>query len=88
MEPTFGDRRPEIEYPCSWTFLAIGEDEAALRTRIATVVGDVQHSLELSKRSAGGKYTSLSLELVVQDEAHRTRIFEALQGAPEVKFVF
>lgn len=88
MEPTFGNRRPEIDYPCPWTFLTIGVDEGALRARIGTVVGDVEHTLELSKRSSAGKYISLSLELEVRDEAHRTRIFEALQKAPEVKFVF
>jgi putative lipoic acid-binding regulatory protein len=85
---TFDDRKPEITYPCAWSYRVIGADEVRLRAVILEVIGDVDHSLRLANESSQGRYRSLHLEVVVRDEEHRNSIFSALGKHPDVRFVF
>jgi putative lipoic acid-binding regulatory protein len=80
-------RKPEIAYPCAWSYNVIGLDEAALRLAVAEVVGDRTHSVAPGNSSAGGKYVSLALEVRVADEAQRLSVFERLAGHPSIRFV-
>jgi uncharacterized protein len=75
-EPT--SDKPQVIYPCQWVFKVIGTDEGALRRAIGQVVGDRAHHLDVSNRSAGGKYSSLRLAVRVADEGDRNAIFKAL----------
>ena len=75
-EPTCD--KPQIDYPCQWEFKVIGTDESALRLAIRHIVGDREYRLDVSNRSAGGKYSSLRLAVHVEDEADRNAIFGAL----------
>ena len=79
--------RPDIDYPGPWIYKIIGADEEALRRLVASLLGERPHTLTLSGRSAGGKYTSLRLEVTVDDEADRLALFEALSVHPAVKVV-
>ena len=88
MDGTFGNRKPEIDYPCTWAYRIIGPDELRMRDAVRQIIGDLEHSLTLGLESAHGKYRSLQLELVVRDEAQRLGIFEALKTHPDVRFVF
>lgn len=85
---SFENEKPEISYPCAWSYRVIGADETRMRAVILAVIGDAQHSLRLANESAHGRYRSLALEVVVQDEAHRNSIFSALGKHPDVRFVF
>lgn len=85
---TFDDQKPEITYPCAWSYRVIGADETRLRAVVREVVGDLEHSLRLANESAHGRYRSLALEIVVRDEAQRNAIFRALGAHPDVRFVF
>lgn len=85
---SFDGQKPEITYPCPWSYRVIGADEERLRAAIGFVVGDLQHSLRLANESSTGRYRSLALEVVVRDEAHRYSIFDALGKHPDVRFVF
>ena len=80
-------RKPEITYPCSWSYKVIGLDEAALRLAIAEVVGDCVHTLAAGNESTGGKYVSVALEAEVADEAQRLDIFKRLAAHPAIRFV-
>ncbi len=84
---TFGDRRPEISYPSSWTSRVICTDEEALRTAVTTIVGSAVHTLTRIGDSASGRYHRLELVVSVRDEAHRNEIFVALGRLPTVRFV-
>jgi putative lipoic acid-binding regulatory protein len=75
---TFGGRRPEISYPCFWTYRVICTDEPALRSAVASIVGAAEHTLERIGDSASGRYHRLELVVSVRDEAHRNEIFVAL----------
>jgi len=80
-------QRPEIQYPCRWTYAVIGLDEEDLRMAIAAVVRRREHRLSFSRHSAHKKYCSLHLELTVENEADRNRLFVSLKNQPSVKMV-
>ncbi len=79
---------PELEltFPCPWTYTVIGESEPRVRAAIASVVGDVEHTLEFSHASRTGKYQSLRLELTVDSDEQRLRIFRELHEHPDVSY--
>ncbi len=87
MQP-FEGRRPAIEYPCPWCYRIIGADEGALRRALVDILGDAEYTLELVNQSSGGNYRTLELEIVVEDEAERLRLFEEIARHPDVRFVF
>ncbi|MCE9594740.1 MAG: DUF493 domain-containing protein [Planctomycetes bacterium] len=88
MTELFDDgRRPEITYPCRWSYRVIGADEVRLRAAAEEVLGRTEHTLVLALQSSGGKYRSLELDVLVRDEAHRLAVFDALVKHPDVRFV-
>jgi len=84
---SFEGKKPEIDYPCPWSYRLIGRDEVALRRAVLGIIGGAEHTLVLVNESSAGRYRSLELELVVRDEAHRLGLFEALGRHPDVRFV-
>ena len=87
MESSFEGQRPEILYPCIWTYQLIAIDEEKLRAAVLEVIGDAPHALRSGHVSRGGKYRSLALEIRVEDEPERLRIFERLSKHPAIRFV-
>ena len=79
--------RPELSYPCSWTYRIICTDEVALQSEIASLVGEAGHTLRHIGDSSSGRYLRMELIVSVRDEAHRNEIFAALGRAPMVRFV-
>ena len=84
---TFGERRPEISYPCTWTYRIICTDEHALRTDVVALMGASEHTLEFVGESSGGRYRRLELRVHVRDEGERNDIFAALGKITVVRFV-
>lgn len=62
-------------------------DRQATLLAIGTVIGQRQHSLNESKKSSGGKYTSFNLELEVQSEQERDDIFASLCQQAAIRMV-
>jgi uncharacterized protein len=79
--------RPEIIYPCSWTYKVIGEDCAQLREIIIAACFPHTVLVSHSHSSSTGKYHSVNAELVVPDEMARLRIYENLKNNSAVKIV-
>lgn len=86
MQP-FDSQRPEIDYPCSWTYRVICTDEALLRAAIRVIVGAAEHSVSNVGSSESGRYQRLELLVTVRDEQHRNEIFAALGREAVVRFV-
>ncbi|NOQ30906.1 MAG: DUF493 family protein [Helicobacteraceae bacterium] len=88
METT-NDKLPklELEYPCSWKYKLIGHEKVAIEKAIKDVILEREHSVEHSKASKGGKYVSMNLDLLVQNEDERTFIYEALKAHNNIKMV-
>jgi uncharacterized protein len=87
VDQFLGGRKPEIDYPCTWSYRIIGLDELRMRSAVREIIGEVEHTLTFGLESPQGKYRSLQLELVVGDEEHRLRIFASLKKHPDVRFV-
>lgn len=79
--------KPSIQYPCSWLYKVIGQDENALRKAISTVFGKDELLITKSHTSSGGKYCSLNVEVVVEDEASRLGNYNNLKNHAAVKVV-
>ena len=84
---SFEGRKPEIAYPCTWSYQVIGLDEARLRVAILEVIGDVPHTVRQGNASTGGKYVSLGLDVSVVDEGQRLSIFQRLSAHALIRFV-
>ena len=88
-------QKPEIEFPCQWGYKVIGtEQEAvaeAVRDCVTACLGPDQGTrgmkLDLSRQSAGGKYVSWGLNLRVDSQAERDKLFAALAGHADIKMV-
>ena len=87
MESTFGNREPEIHYPTVWAYRLIGEDQEAIRRAVVEVVGELDFELRSGNESAGGRYRSLALELVVLSHEQRRAIFQGLAEHPDIRVV-
>jgi len=78
---------PKIQYPCDWGFRIIGTHEKLMRQLVAEIVEELEHTLEPSNTSAGGKYVSMLLNMQVRDEEHRNEIHQRLTAHESVKMV-
>ena len=81
------DERLDIEYPCSWDYRLIGEDEARIRIAVAGIVGNVDFLLTLANRSKKARYVSLQLSLEVASEEERVGIYESLRHHEDIRYV-
>ena len=81
--------RPEIDYPCPWQYRLIGEDEAAMRAALVESLGEDAERCVLSagNRSAGGRYLSLQVELIVMNEEERLELYRRMAEHPAIKMV-
>jgi len=77
----------EIEYPCSWEYKIIGDDENSLRDEVAQLLKNNDYNLFLSKKSSSGRFVSLNLKTVVSSEAERTNLYKLLKNNPLIKIV-
>ncbi|MDK9708713.1 MAG: DUF493 domain-containing protein [Desulforhopalus sp.] len=85
--PATTPERPEIEYPCTWTYKVIGEDCTLLKDVIVSACSPHPVTIRHSNSSSKGKYHSMNAEIVVPDEGVRLQIYEALKGSSAVKIV-
>ena len=80
--------RPEIDYPCPWSFKVIGRDEKDMRHAIGEIVGSKhKYTITVSNHSAKGTYCSLNLHMTVINEPHRIYIYTALTEHESTKIV-
>lgn len=77
----------ELEYPCEWQYKVIGTNETALHEGVSSILANKKHSINPSKKSSKGKYVSLNVGIVVNNEAERKGILAVLQSHPAVKMV-
>ena len=53
-------QRPEIAYPCRWSYRVVCTDEAELRREVARLVGASEHSLERIGQSSSGRRAAVA----------------------------
>ena len=76
-----------LEYPCTWSYKLIGHQKEAIQKAIHEVILERAHTLNHSNNSKTGKYVSMNLDLVIQDEEERNFIYEALKAHQHIKMV-
>ena len=77
-----------LVYPCSFPVKVFIRPEPGVEERVQELVrGQLQPEamLEIERRaSSGGKYLCLTLTFIAEDEAHLTRITQAIGADPGV----
>ena len=81
------DSKPEIEYPCEWAYKVITSDKSQVVAAMESIAGAVEYRLNDSNRSRTGKYVSLSVVLMVDDQEHRDEVYRGLVRLSTVKLV-
>lgn len=87
LTPLDPGQRPQITYPCPWTYKVIGEDRGLLDAAISTACAPHAVLISPSHQSSKGRYLSVNAEVVVPNEEVRLAIFERLKASLAVKFV-
>jgi len=85
--PDIDSKNPVMEYPCRWTYKIIGSDSRETKEAIEKIVEGQDYTITPSNISKTGRYHSLNLEVLVDDEGHRTGIYDKLRNHPAVKMV-
>lgn len=81
------EEKLELEYPCTWCYKVITTHEDHTKEAVLDVISERIHTLTHSNSSRSGKFVSMNLELLVQNEDDRNFIYEALKAHQKVKMV-
>ena len=81
------NKKPQIEYPCNWSYKIIGKSVEEMINAVEEVVVGLEYDLTPSNISRKGKYFSLNISVVVPSEIVRDLIFQKLSAHPAINFV-
>ena len=79
--------KPKIDYPCTWQYKIIGESATAITRLVEEHVYEKGYTLTDSNVSSGGRYISMALELIVNNNERRLELYKLLAADPTVKVV-
>jgi len=82
------EKRPEINYPCEWSYKIIGTNVDKILEAIESAVSGLKYDVTPSNISKKGNYYSLNLTLTVPNEVVRDLIFQKLDSSDAIKIVF
>jgi len=82
------NKRPEIAYPCEWSYKIIGNNVDKILEAIENAVSGLKYDVTSSNISKNGNYYSLNLKLTVPNEVVRDLIYQKLDSSDSVKIVF
>ena len=79
--------KPDIHYPCRWQFRLIGEERAAIVQAVEAVVDLSVCVITEGNVSSGGRYLSVNVEMTVNDEAERLRLYQQFAANRAIRVV-
>ena len=82
------NHRPEITYPCEWSYKIIGNNIDKILEAIEIAVSGLKYDVTPSNISKNGNYYSLNLTLTVPNEVIRDLIYQKLDSSESIKIVF
>jgi putative lipoic acid-binding regulatory protein len=82
------NKRPEITYPCEWSYKIIGNNIDKMLEAIEIAASGLKYEVTPSNISKKGNYYSLNLTLPVPNEVVRDLIYQKLDSHESVKIVF
>lgn len=80
-------KKPDIEYPCEWSYKVIGTDVEEMIKVIELAVAGMDYEINSSNVSSKGNYFSLNLKVLVSSETIRDMIFAKLNDSVFIKMV-
>lgn len=83
----FTNKKPEISYPCNWSYKIIGSSVDDMIIAVEAIVVGLEYEITLSNISRTEKYYSLNLKVSVPSENMRDLIFQKLDAHSAIKFV-
>jgi putative lipoic acid-binding regulatory protein len=70
--------KPDIAYPCTWTYKLFGMDREEMRRAVEQTIAGAEYTLTFSRSSRHGKYHCMNLAIPVASEQDRDAIYQAL----------
>jgi putative lipoic acid-binding regulatory protein len=80
-------QRPEIEYPCEWSYKVIGKDVDKILEAIEDASSGLKYDVTPSNISRNGNYFSLNFKIEVPSEFVRDLIYQKLGKNSHIKMV-
>ena len=78
------EKKPLVDYPCSWLYKLIGKDEKLIGNAVKEIV---EEKYTLSKSKNTKKYVSFNLEVKVISEEHRNNYYKKFNEHTSIKMV-
>ncbi len=70
-----------------WVYKIIGPNADEMQRAVAGIICDRTYKISHSRSSTTEKYHCLNVELLVESESHRTKLYEALKSHKTIKLV-
>ena len=82
------NQRPEITYPCEWSYKIIGNNIDKILEAIEIAASGLKYDVTPSNISKNGNYYSLNMTITVPNEVVRDLIYQKLDSSDSIKIVF
>ncbi|MBZ0182603.1 MAG: DUF493 domain-containing protein [Melioribacteraceae bacterium] len=82
-----GNKKPNIEYPCKWTFKVIGNDLEKMIAAMEEVSTGFEYEITSSNISKKGNYFSMNLIVLLNSDTERISIYNLLSERPCIKYI-
>jgi uncharacterized protein len=80
-------QRPDIEYPCEWSYKVIGNNVEKILEAIEDASKGLNYDVTPSNISRNGNYFSLNFKVEVPSEVVRDLIYQKLGENSNIKMV-
>ncbi len=80
-------KKAEITYPCEWGYKIIGLDRTKMLLAVDSIIKSDSMLISESRSSRNGKYISLEIRVMVQNESERNIYFKMLAEHSEIRMV-
>lgn len=87
MNTLDANNRPDINYPCQWEYKVIGLTPEEMSASVKAILEGRNYNLNMSNVSRTGKYTSLTISMMVENEEDRLSVFDSLSRDNSIKMV-
>jgi uncharacterized protein len=81
------NKKPQIDYPCEWSYKIIGVSVEDMVTAVEETIVNLEYDLTPSNISLKAKYFSLNIKVLVPSELIRDMIFRKLSKHPAIKYI-
>lgn len=80
-------KKAKIPYPCEWCYKIIGEDRSKMLKAVDSLIKTDSLIIRESHTSKNGKYISLEIRVIVQNETERNDFFQLLARHSDIRLV-